>query len=87
MTAFVLSFLQPFGIEQMTDKRMHFIVFVSVLAFAVAVLSYSIARGITRRSATKVRDIIVFHAVNIPIASAVILTSISLGTARKASFR
>ena len=77
MTAFVLSFLQPFGIEQMTGKRMYFIVFVSVLAFAVAVLSYSIARAITHRSATKTKDIIVFHAVNIPIASAVILTSIS----------
>ncbi|MBR5763705.1 MAG: LytTR family transcriptional regulator [Bacteroidaceae bacterium] len=77
MTAFVLSFLQPFGIEQMTGKRMYFIVFVSVLAFAVSVLSYSIARGITHRHATKVKDIIVFHAVNIPIASAAILTSIS----------
>ena len=77
MTAFVLSFLQPFGIEQMTDKRMHFIVFVSILAFAVAVLSYNIARAITHRSAIKTKDIIVFHAINIPIASAVILTSIS----------
>ena len=74
---FVLSFLQPFGIEQMTDRRMPFIILISLVAFVVSVLSFMIERAVTHRDASTVKDICMFHVINIPILSAVILSSIS----------
>ena len=74
---FVLSFLQPFGIEQMTDRRMPFIILISLVAFAVSALSFAIERTVTHRDASTVKDICLFHVINIPILSAVILSSIS----------
>lgn len=77
MTAFVLSLLQPFGLEQMPERRMTFIFTVSLFTLGVAVLSYSVVRALTRRDGGKLSDIALFHLVNIPLLSAVLLTSIS----------
>lgn len=73
-TIFLLSLLQPFGIDQMGKLRMLLIVCGTLLT----ILSSSIAFVlIGRKKWNGVRGLLLFHTVNIPLLSAMVLTLLS----------
>lgn len=73
-TIFLLSLLQPFGIDQMGKQRMLLIVCGTLLT----ILSSSIAfMLIGRKKWSNVRGLLLFHVVNIPLLSAMVLTLLS----------
>ncbi|MBR6286140.1 MAG: LytTR family transcriptional regulator [Bacteroidaceae bacterium] len=70
---FVLSFLQPFGIDQMNGSRITVIVSYSAAAFTTAFASCALIRrfGLTTNNTS---GLAAMHAINTPLLSAVILT-------------
>ena len=76
-TVFLLSFLQPFGIDQMGKDRMLLILGGSLLTFLSSLLSYFIVNRLLHTQEQTMKGLLQFHAVNIPILSALVLSLIS----------
>jgi len=73
-TIFLLSLLQPFGIDQMGKQRMLLIVCGTLLTILSSFIAFVL---IGRKKWNGVRGLLLFHAVNIPILSAMVLTLLS----------
>lgn len=76
-TIFLLSFLQPFGIDQMGNERMLLICGGALLTFLSSLISYLVVGKLLHQDWREVRGLLIFHAVNIPLLSAMILSLIS----------
>ena len=73
-TIFLLSLLQPFGIDQMGKQRMLLIVCGTLLTILSSFIAFML---IGRKKWSNVRGLLLFHAVNIPLLSAMVLTLLS----------
>ena len=73
-TIFLLSLLQPFGIDQMGKQRMLLILCGTLLSILSSFISFVL---IGRKKWSDIRGLLLFHAVNIPILSAMVLTLLS----------
>ena len=73
-TIFLLSLLQPFGIDQMGKQRMLLIVCGTLLTILSSFIAFVL---IGRKKWNGVRGLLLFHAVNIPLLSAMVLTLLS----------
>ena len=73
-TIFLLSLLQPFGIDQMGQQRMLLIVSGTLLTILSSLISLV---SIGRKKWGSVKGLLMFHAVNIPLLSAMVLTLLS----------
>lgn len=74
---FLLSFLQPFGIDQMGGNRMLLIIGGSMLAVLSSAISFVIVEKLLRKDWQDIKGLLLIHAVNIPLLSALILTLVS----------
>ncbi|SNU05813.1 transcriptional regulator, LytTR family [Prevotellaceae bacterium MN60] len=74
---FLLSFLQPFGIDLMGDNRVLLIIGGSVLAVLSSAMSFVIVEKLLHKDWHNIKGLLLTHAVNIPLLSALILTLIS----------
>ncbi|MCR5454559.1 MAG: LytTR family transcriptional regulator [Bacteroidales bacterium] len=74
---FLLSFLQPFGIDQMGGNRMLLIIGGSVLAVLSSAISFVIVEKLLHKDWHNIKGMLLTHAVNIPILSALILMLVS----------
>lgn len=77
LSAFVLSFLQPFGIERMAEDRFVFIGWLSVLTFFTSACSYALVVKAFRLSILRLTGICLYYVMFIPALSAGVLTSVS----------
>ncbi len=73
-TIFLLSLLQPFGIDQMGKQRMLLIVCGTLLTILSSFIVFIL---IGRKKWNCIRELLLFHAVNIPLLSAMVLTLLS----------
>ena len=67
---FLLSFLQPFGIDQMGGNRMLLIIGGSMLAVLSSAISFVIVEKLLRKDWQDIKGLLLIHAVNIPLLSA-----------------
>jgi len=77
LSAFVLSFLQLFGIEQMAEGRLMFIGWLAVLTFCTSVCSYVLVVKVLRLCMLRLKGICWYYAMFLPALSAGVLTSVS----------
>ena len=73
-TIFLLALLQPFGIDQMGKQRMLLIVCGTLLTILSSLIAFVL---IGTKKWSNVRGLLLFHVVNIPILSAMVLTLLS----------
>ena len=74
---FLLSFLQPFGIDQMDHNRMLLIMGGAVLAVLSSAVSFAIVEKLFHHDWHDAKGLLLMHAVNIPLLSALTLTLVS----------
>lgn len=74
---FLLSFLQPFGIDQMGHNRMLLIMGGAVLAVLSSAVSFAIVKKLFHCDWNDTKGLLIMHAVNIPLLSALTLSLVS----------
>ena len=74
---FLLSFLQPFGIDQMSSNRMLLIMGGTLLAVVSSAVSFAIVKKLFHHDWHDTKGLLIMHAVNIPLLSALTLTLVS----------
>ena len=74
---FLLSFLQPFGIDQMGHNRMLLIMGGAVLAVVSSAVSFAIVKKLFHCDWHDTQGLLLMHAVNIPLLSALTLSLVS----------
>ena len=74
---FLLSFLQPFGIDQMGHNRMLLIMGGAVLAVVSSAVSFAIVKKLFHCDWNDTKGLLLMHAVNIPLLSALTLSLVS----------
>ena len=74
---FLLSFLQPFGIDQMGHNRMLLIMGGAVLAVVSSAVSFAIVKKLFHCDWNDTKGLLIMHAVNIPLLSALTLSLVS----------
>ena len=74
---FLLSFLQPFGIDQMSHNRMLLIMGGAVLAVVSSAVSFAIVKKLFHCDWHDTKGLLIMHAVNIPLLSALTLSLVS----------
>jgi len=74
---FLLSFLQPFGIDQMSHNRMLLIMGGAVLAVVSSAVSFAIVKKLFHCDWNDTKGLLIMHAVNIPLLSALTLSLVS----------
>lgn len=74
---FLLSFLQPFGIDQMSHNRMLLIMGGAVLAVLSSAVSFAIVKKLFHCDWNDTKGLLIMHAVNIPLLSALTLSLVS----------
>ena len=74
---FLLSFLQPFGIDQMNSNRMLLIMGGTLLAVVSSAVSFAIVKKLFHHDWHDAKGLLIMHAVNIPLLSALTLTLVS----------
>ncbi len=74
---FLLSFLQPFGIDQMSGNRMLLITGGAALASVSSLLSATVVKWLTGHDTHTMCGLLLMHAVNVPVLSALTLTMVS----------
>ena len=74
---FLLSFLQPFGIDQMGGLRMLLIIGESLLAVLTSAISLLVVEKLFHQDWHETKGLLLYHLVNIPLLSAGTLSLIS----------
>ena len=74
---FLLSFLQPFGIDQMGGLRMLLIIGESLLAVLTSAISLLVVEKLFHQNWHETKGLLLYHLVNIPLLSAGTLSLIS----------